>query len=155
MRSFAFETFPAYDASLRTSLHAAAAEKRIDKSRILIGSDIDPRMVHHAKENARFAQVDDCISFVEHDVCKRQVPAGIRLDTATTVIANPPYDIRLQEAPTRAIHQRLADLISGDGRKGAVISAYEQAKSIFLPSQWKRNEIRQGALPAYIFSKKA
>lgn len=111
-------------------------------------------MVQAAKENAELAEVGQYITFVHQDICATPLPTPLDAHIPTTIIANPPYDMRMQSDQTKRIHQRLATLILQKGRSGAVISAYAQAKSIFLPSRWKHNEIRQGATPAFIYSKK-
>lgn len=153
-RSFAFQDFPNYEVTLWEQLLAEADTKRIEKTWTLVGSDVDIDMVQAAKENAELAGVGNYITFVHQDVCATPLPAPLDAHLPTTVIANPPYDMRMQSDQTKRVHQRLATLILQKGRSGAVISAYAQAKSLFLPSRRKHNEIRQGATPARIFTKK-
>ncbi len=72
---------------------AAAAREYSGEYRI-IGSDIDPKAVEIAKENARRAGVDDIIRFEVADAMafSRQTERG-------TIVTHPPYGERIMEKP--------------------------------------------------------
>ena len=63
-RKFAFQQFSRYDQSIfDKELAAAKAKMMLTKQHTIIASDIDPRMVSIAQENAKHAGVLDYISF--------------------------------------------------------------------------------------------
>ena len=69
---------------------AAAIDTQVKDSISIHGSDIDPKAIVRAKENAKLAGVDDIISFRTHAAAdyKPAEPYGV-------LISNPPYGARI------------------------------------------------------------
>lgn len=92
-RSFAFEAFKRFDHKLFKNLKRQYLKAiKQDEPVKIIASDIDPKMVEMAKDNAFNAGVDDAIHFKVSDFkyMDYTLPYAI-------VITNPPYGQRLEE----------------------------------------------------------
>ncbi len=89
---------------LREELSRAAGEKNTPASPQVHASDIDPRMITAARNNARRAGVMDSISFQNAELRSSRVPPG-----PGVVILNPPYGQRLGD------HAGLRDTYRGIG----------------------------------------
>jgi len=68
-RTFAFQQFTRYDQTLfATELKAAKAKMMLEKHHTIIASDIDPRMISIAQENAKHAGVENYITFTTKNI---------------------------------------------------------------------------------------
>ena len=89
-RDFAAENWAFFDPSLWQQARTAAAIAEYDGEYHIFASDIDPRAVQIAQENAVRAGVDHLISFQVADACSfsRSTDRGV-------IVTNPPYGERL------------------------------------------------------------
>ncbi len=88
-----------------TVLEEAAARVRPGLSFPIQGSDLDPRMIAAARENARRAGVDADIRWVVENFDVVAPPAA-----SGTLITNPPYDERMKVAGLAAVYRRIGDV---------------------------------------------
>ncbi len=137
-RSFAFETLRCIDKSVlkHTRREALRAIDHATPLRI-IGTDINPKMVAIAKENAAEAGVEDAIVFNVSDV------RAMRFDDYAVIITNPPCGDRLndpQEAD--ALHEALGQLM----KKHATCSYYVYTALPGAEQRFKRKADRTRVL---------
>lgn len=123
-RTFAFQTFKRYDQSLFDKEFEAAKEKMMtSKQHTLIASDIDPRMVSIAQENAKHAGVADFITFEIKDV--KDYLDGPPLDGC--LVSNPPYGQRLNTFDLEIIYHTITELFRHHQKlHGGFITSYEK-----------------------------
>jgi putative N6-adenine-specific DNA methylase len=123
-RDFAFQQFARYDQSMFDKEFEAAKEKiMLEKKHTIIASDIDPRMISIAQENARHAGVADYITFNVKDV--KDYLDGPPLDGC--LVSNPPYGARLNTFDLENIYHTITELfIRHPKLHGGVITSYEK-----------------------------
>ncbi len=91
-RSFAFLHFPWIDKTVYQSVKKAAYKNIImESSARLYASDIDPKLMRYAEENATEAGVEDIIDFQVADFKIREYGKDYGI-----IITNPPYGERLE-----------------------------------------------------------
>ena len=82
----------------------------------ILASDIDPKAVAAARENAEEAGVDDCITFAVQDFNRLSIP-----EKYAVIICNPPYGERIGEKKDLAVlYGTMAKLLQED----ETLSAY-------------------------------
>ncbi len=126
---------------------AAAAREYKGEYRI-IGSDIDPKAVEIAKENARRAGVDDIIRFEVADAMafSRQTERG-------TIVTNPPYGERIMEK------QEAEALYAGFGKalahcpnwKVYLLSSHTEFERCFGRTADKKRKLYNGMIKCDLF----
>ena len=91
-RSFTAMSWPGFESNIWQAARDEARSREYNGSYRICGSDIDPRAVETARENARRAGVDDIISFEVADALSfsRRTENGI-------IVTNPPYGERIME----------------------------------------------------------
>ena len=91
-RSFSADKWPSIPAQLWDNARDEARAKEYHGSYNIIGSDIDPKAIEIAKENAARAGVGDIIHFEVADASEfsRQTERGV-------IVTNPPYGERIME----------------------------------------------------------
>jgi len=92
---YGFEGWKQHDAALWAGLRAEARERAsAGRAAIpaLFGSDIDPRVLRAAEDNAHRAGVGDCIVWSQCEATEVRAPAGA---TSGLLVTNPPYGERL------------------------------------------------------------
>ena len=108
-RSFAFATWPTFDAARFSALHAEAEAARLPAPPApIVGSDRSPAAITAARHNAERAGLAAHVQFVESELDELTPPPG-----PGTVIMNPPYGRRIGDP--RAL-RRLARGAAGVGR---------------------------------------
>ena len=97
-RGFGFEKLSGHDTARWAALRQATLE-RADKPQPLeiFGSDLSARELARARENLEAAGLQGCVVFGQADILEVPPPA-----TAGVMVANPPYGVRLGEAPQLA-----------------------------------------------------
>ena len=91
-RSFAFERLPGHDAARYALLcESVRARARTTKWPILRGSDVDPRRVDEARENAARAELGERAEFLVGDAREFAPRSGWN----AWIVTNPPYGQRL------------------------------------------------------------
>lgn len=118
-----------------------------DRQLTLQGYDIDPRAIVTAKENAELAGVDDIIDFQVQDITDWQ-PNHANL----TVISNPPYGERLEDAPKAyTLYQQLAAKITPLGCSVFVITAHADLEKAFVRKADKNRKLFNGRIKCYYY----
>ena len=141
-RKFAFQQFSRYDQSMfDKELTAAKAKMMLTKQHTIIASDIDPRMVSIAQENAKHAGVLDYISFETKNISDYLL--GPALDW--TLVSNPPYGLRMNTYDIEKIYYTITQLfINHPKLHGWIITSY----GMFLPENtqgnWKKSLFMNG-----------
>ena len=112
------------------------------------GSDIDPRMVEIAKENARRAGVGDCVKIFCADATKITKP-----DRRGTIVTNPPYGERLGSL------KEAEDLYRAMGKAFSalapyqiyVLTSHEGFERFYGKKADKVRKLYNGMLPCYFY----
>lgn len=91
-RGFTAMSWKSIDRRIWEQEREAAISKEYHGSYNIVGSDIDPKAVEIARENARRAGVDDCVRFEIADAMDfdRKTERGV-------IVTNPPYGERIME----------------------------------------------------------
>ncbi|WMX15079.1 THUMP domain-containing protein [Aureispira sp. CCB-E] len=106
---FGFSAWKNFDAKLWEQVWLEAKVAKRDFEGTIIGSDISPKIIQHAREHVVAAGVDDCIRLSSKDFTERRIPKG-----PGTIIANPPYGERLTFADVEALYQAIGDKLKTD-----------------------------------------
>jgi len=93
-RSYTFYSFKAYDDHL-LALAQQSAPIRVQKPLQIIASDIDPKVIQVAMENAKKAGVQDLISFEVKEL-KKWTADSVK---QCVIISNPPWGHRFENMP--------------------------------------------------------
>ena len=130
------------------------AERNLARSREYSGdyhifaSDIDPRAVALARENARRAGVEKCIEFSVADArdFSRQTENG-------TLCTNPPYGERLLEKEAAAELMRAfgKTIRKTENWKTYVISSLENFENVYGKRADKRRRLYNGMIPCQLY----
>ncbi|MCX6825562.1 MAG: class I SAM-dependent RNA methyltransferase [candidate division SR1 bacterium] len=123
-RRFAFENFPRYDEELLyLEIEAAKNKVIINKGHTIIASDIDPRMIAMAKENAKNAGVEEYITFIEKDISEYINDSEL----VGTMVSNPPYGLRMNAYDLEKLYHTITELfIKHPKLHGGIITSYEK-----------------------------
>ncbi len=150
-RSFAFQEFKRYDQSLFDKEFETAKEKIMTaKQHTLIASDIDPRMVSIAQENAKHAGVADYITFEIKDV--KDYLDGPPLDGC--LVSNPPYGQRLNMFDLEIIYHTITELFRRHPKlHGGFITSYEKFDTDTWSWSWKKNMFMNGGERCWFYKK--
>ena len=151
-RKFAFQEFKRYDQSMFDKEFETAKEKMMtSKQHTLIASDIDPRMISIAQENARHAGVADYITFEVKDV--KDYLDGPPLDGC--LVSNPPYGMRLNIFDVEHIHHMITELfIHHPKLHGGIITPNERFETDKKSWSWKKNMFMNGGERCWFYKKK-
>jgi 23S rRNA (guanine2445-N2)-methyltransferase / 23S rRNA (guanine2069-N7)-methyltransferase len=106
-KQFGYMRWRDFDAALHRQLLDEARSEQLDTLAFRIaGSDLDPRMIDVARENARRAGVERDIdwSVANFDSARPPAPTG-------TLITNPPYDERMKARQITAVYRRIGDAL--------------------------------------------
>ncbi len=97
--AFAFEKYANFDASLWSSMRAKALGERkaIAAGVKFVGSDLDPRQLEKAKQNANRAGIGEFIEFKLGDATALE---SLATEIPGVIVTNPPYGERLGDLPT-------------------------------------------------------
>lgn len=130
-RWFAFQKFARYDQTLfDTEIKSAKAKMMLEKQHTIIASDIDPRMISIAQENAKHAGVENYITFTTKSVAD-YIPEE---EIIGTLVSNPPYGLRMNTYDLEKIYYTIDELFVHHPKlHGGIITSYER----FSPEdQW-------------------
>ena len=147
-REFLAETWAWLPASLWRQERRAAESREYHGDYRIFASDIDPKAVAKARENARRAGVEDVISFSVADArqFRQKTEEGV-------IVTNPPYGERLLEK------QEAAELMRAFGRalrespgwKAYVLSSLENFENCWGKKADKRRRLYNGMIPCQLF----
>ncbi|MCR1898975.1 class I SAM-dependent RNA methyltransferase [Irregularibacter muris] len=120
----------------------------VDSDFRLLGSDIDPKALRQARQNAEMAGVDDCVYFQKLSVeeFKSRKKYGV-------IITNPPYGERLGEKKEvedlyRMMGKAFRDL---DSWSYFIITAHQDFEKLFGKKSDKNRKLYNGRLLTYLY----
>lgn len=150
-RKFAFQSFARYDQTLFTAeLKAAKAKMMTGKKHTIIASDIDPKMIAMAKENAKNAGVEEYISFITKDVA--DYINGPELIGA--LVSNPPYGLRMNIYDIENIHHTLTEIFTQHPKlHGWIITTYDKFVTDTKSWSWKKTMFLNGGERCWFYKK--
>ena len=124
----------------------AAAKKEVPFRGV--GSDIDPKAVKMALDNAKCAGVEDCLTFKVADVkdFKIETPRGM-------VVTNPPYGERLLEKEqARELYRVMGQVFQKEyGKRYFIIAPDGEFESLFGRKADKKRKLYNGMLECNYF----
>ena len=123
---------------------------RRDVTPELFGSDIDPKVLEYAAQNAARAGVADCIKFFRADARRIEKPSP---DRRGTVICNPPYGERMMEL------REVEELYRAIGRQFEklspwqiyVITSHQQFERFYGRRADKIRKLFNGMIPCNLY----
>lgn len=143
-RSFACENWPQIGKNIWKN-ERAESFRSIDQNIELniYASDIDPKAIEAAKENAIEAGVDDCIHFEVKDAkkIKIQQPYGI-------LISNPPYGERLGKAQeVLNLYRSLGNILKDESSWSVyILTSVEEFETLYRKKADKKRKLYNGKI---------
>ena len=147
-REFAAEAWRCLPRSIWQAERSSARSREYSGDYHIFASDIDPRAVALARENARRAGVEKCIEFSVADArdFSRQTENG-------TLCTNPPYGERLLEKEAAAELMRAfgKTMRKTENWKTYVISSLENFENVYGKRADKRRRLYNGMIPCQLY----
>ncbi|MDO4873597.1 MAG: class I SAM-dependent RNA methyltransferase [Candidatus Gracilibacteria bacterium] len=148
-RHFAVENFPFFEKEIFYAVRREAREKIYPSGNYQIfASDIDPKMIEIAKNNARRAGVEDDIIFVEQNFFDYD------FGEKTTIVTNPPYGERIEaNEEISNFYEKFVKFFENQNISGGFITSYSEAEKWLPRAKWKNRKLYNGGLPARWYQK--
>ena len=147
-RSFAAEDWAFFDPSLWQQARAAAIAAEYSGEYRIFASDIDPRAIQIARDNAVRAGVDHLIEFSVADAChfSRQTERGV-------IVTNPPYGERLLDRKqAEELYQGFGAAVSGlENWSLYVLSSHTEFERCFGKTADKKRKLYNGMIKCDLF----
>lgn len=147
-RSFAAENWAFFDPALWQQARAAAIAAEYSGEYHIFASDIDPRAVQIARENAVRAGVDHLIEFSIADACRfsRQTERGV-------IVTNPPYGERLlDQKQAEELYRRFGAAMSGLSNWSLyLLSSHTEFERCFGRTADKKRKLYNGMIKCDLF----
>ena len=124
LRKFAFEDRVWYPAKFLVDEKATAKGREVKKDHYIVASDIDSEMIEKAKINAKKAWLEDVIQWSVQP-CQDYLQSEDTLQWS--MVANPPYGIRMLTDDIADIHTSLFTLAEKYDLSGGIVTAYADA----------------------------
>ena len=147
-RDFTAMNWNIFDRSVWQQARDEARSKEFHGDYNIVGSDIDPKAIEIARENARRAGVDDVVRFEVADATKfdRRTERGI-------IVTNPPYGERIMEK------QQAEELYRGFGRAWLasenwqlyLLSSHTEFERCFGKQADKKRKLYNGMIKCDLF----
>ena len=147
-RDFSAMSWSIFDRSVWQQARDEARSKEFHGDYYIVGSDIDPKAIEIARENARRAGVDDVVRFEVADATKfdRRTERGV-------IVTNPPYGERIMEK------QQAEDLYRGFGRAWLasenwqlyLLSSHTEFERCFGKQADKKRKLYNGMIKCDLF----
>ena len=147
-RGFAAMAWPGFEAPLWDAVRAEARSREFSGNYRIYASDIDPKAIEIARENARRAGVDDVVRFAVADALAfdRTTDRGI-------IVTNPPYGERMLEK------QAAEQLYAGFGRAWRatanwrlyLLSSHTEFERTFGQPADKKRKLYNGMIKSDLF----
>lgn len=96
--------FMPFDEELWDTIFDAAINKITNHEQVIIGGELSPNVAKKAKENVKFAKVDDIVTIRNCDMKDFEVPPG-----RGVVIINPPYGERMVKDNIEELYKMMGD----------------------------------------------
>ena len=111
-------------------------------------TDIRKDIIELAKRNAKFAGVENDISFGTQDY-----GTYLRREISGWLVSNPPYGLRLENADVPKIHKDIAKLFEQNKNLwGGIITAHSEFES-YSKTKYKRRKLYNGGEQVYFYKK--
>ena len=147
-RSFAAEDWAFFDPALWQQARAAAIAAEYSGEYRIFASDIDPRAIQIARDNAVRAGVDHLIEFSVADAChfSRQTERGV-------IVTNPPYGERLLDRKqAEELYQGFGAAVSGlENWSLYVLSSHTEFERCFGKTADKKRKLYNGMIKCDLF----
>ena len=147
-RSFAAEQWPFFGDSLWAEAREKAAASEFHGDYHIFASDIDPRAVAIARDNAARADVADLISFEVKDAStfSQRTERGV-------IVTNPPYGERLLDRQqAEEIYRSFGSALHGlDGWQLYLLSSHTEFERCFGTPADKKRKLYNGMIQCYLY----
>ena len=147
-RSFAAEDWAFFNPALWQQARAAAIAAEYSGEYRIFASDIDPRAIQIARDNAVRAGVDHLIEFSVADACNfsRQTERGV-------IVTNPPYGERLLDRKqAEELYQGFGAAVSGlENWSLYVLSSHTEFERCFGRTADKKRKLYNGMIKCDLF----
>ena len=147
-RDFAAENWAFFDPSLWQQARTAAAIAEYDGEYHIFASDIDPRAVQIAQENAVRAGVDHLISFQVADACSfsRSTDRGV-------IVTNPPYGERLLDRQqAELLYTHFGQALAGNSNWSLyLLSSHSEFERCFGKPADKKRKLYNGMIKCDLY----
>ena len=147
-RSFAAERWSFFDPSIWQQARAAAVAAEYRGDYHIFASDIDPRAIQIAQENAVRAGVDHLIDFSVADACSfsRETERGV-------IVTNPPYGERLLDRQqAEALYQGFGSALSNTSNWSVyLLSSHTEFERCFGRPADKKRKLYNGMIKCDLF----
>ncbi|MDA9129195.1 class I SAM-dependent RNA methyltransferase [Candidatus Gracilibacteria bacterium] len=147
-RHFAFENWQWIEQSVLEDEKKRAVEKQFSGEYKIYASDMRKEVIERAKRSAKFAGVDDSITFSVQDVA-----SYLRRDISGYLVSNPPYGLRLEEDDIEGVHKTISELlVKNNDLYGGIITAYSEFEN-FSKTKYKKRKLYNGGELCYFYKK--
>ena len=99
-----WQGFLPFDEELWKTIHNSALERISNADVKLFGCELSPHVARKAKENIKWAKVEDMITIINEDFKELAPPEG-----GGTVIMNPPYGERMDKENIEELYKSIGD----------------------------------------------
>jgi len=150
-RSFDAMEWPQIPAGVWQDEREAAQAREFSGEYQIIGSDIDPKAIQIARENAQRAGVADIIRFEVADACSTE-----NWEESGLIVTNPPYGERIMEKKeAEDLYRRFGECYRGlDRWQLYLLSSHPDFERFFGQTAKKRRKLYNGMIKCnmYIYS---
>lgn len=147
-RDFTAQRWNGSDRKLWSDERERAVSREFNGSYNIIGSDIDPKALELARENARRAGVSDIIRFEKADATKfdRKTERGV-------IVTNPPYGERIMEKQeAEALYRGFgAAFLKSENWKLYLLSSHTEFERTFGKTASKKRKLYNGMIKCDLF----
>ena len=147
-RSFAAENWAFVDPAIWQNARAEAIAAEYSGEYHIFASDIDPRAIQIARENAVRAGVDHLIEFSVADACSfsRETERGV-------IVTNPPYGERLlDQQQAEALYRNFGAALSGSRNWSLyLLSSHSEFEHFFGKPADKKRKLYNGMIKCDLF----
>ena len=147
-RHFAFESWSWLDTNIFEEEKTRAKDKEFAGEYQIYASDMRKEVIERAKRSAKFAGVEDSISFSAQDV-----ESYLRREISGYLVSNPPYGLRLEEDDVEWVHKVVAELLSKNkDLYGWIITAHGEFED-YSKIKYKKRKLYNGWELCYFYKK--
>lgn len=147
-RHFAFENWRWVSHDMFVAEKTAAIEKEFSGEYKIYCTDIRKDIIELWKRNAKFAGVDDTITFGVQDYT-----TYMRREISGYLVSNPPYGLRLEEIDVPEMHRNIAAFIAKNSElQGWIITAHAEFES-YANTRYKKRKLYNGWEMCYFYKK--
>lgn len=136
-REFDYLYFPWYDLPCHERAIKEAKAKIFEKNYEIYGSDIDPRVLEYAMDNAHRAGVGDTVRFVESDFRE------VSYQKKAHLVTNPPYGKRMGDDNMDWLYSDLENIFMSNELTGWVITSVNNFPK--NDTEWTPKNLMNGA----------